>query len=97
MNVTDQLATLGDTLTANGIQSLKPGLWRVDGGCTVRTGYVMGELTFWCEDGKGRVMPGTYYRGDDLLSFLLSADGILPVKNLGRDFAETLDRRRTTA
>lgn len=90
MRVTAQLATLADTLGQIGCQPLKPGIWRLDGGCTCRTGYVMGELTFWLEDGRGKVMPGTYYRGDDLLSFLLTAQGIMPVKNLGKKFAEKL-------
>lgn len=94
MNVTDQLATLADTLSQNGYQSLKPGIWRApNGGYAVRTGYVMGEVTFWVEDERGKTIPSTYYRGDDLLSFLVTGHAEPELKNLGKKIRKTLDSR----
>lgn len=91
MRVTDQLVTLAETLRRIGVHSLKPGIWCLPGGCQARTGYVMGEATFWLEDSKGVVIPGTYYRGDDLLSWLVKGGDNDVLKNLAGDFAETLD------
>jgi hypothetical protein len=97
LTVPTQLALVRDMVHAAGFPMNLPedtlehkGLWY-----RVRTGYKTGEATFWLEyverSDSGTVVDGTYYRGDDLLSFLVNVPAKSPLKNLGKNLGKILD------
>lgn len=97
MNVPEQLDKLRTTcyrMAESGDAQHLNGQWRVKlhgAYWLVRTGYRLGEATFWLEAANGNTLKGSYYRGDDLLSFLLSEGANRYVKQLSKNLVKTLD------